>query len=281
MQKPQKLFCFGLGFSALAFSRLLAAQGFTIAGTCRSADKQAALIAQGIEAHLFGPDHALDVSALTGTTHLLSSVPPDELGDPVVAALGDTLRNMPLTWAGYLSTTGVYGSRDGDWVDETSPLLPGTERGVRRLKAEEQWRSLGLPLHIFRLAGIYGPGRNQLETMRTGSARRIIKKGQIFSRTHVDDIAQVLAASIAQPNTGAVYNVCDNEPAPPQEVVAYAAHLLGMEPPAEIAIEDTEMSPMAKSFYAESKRVSNKRIREELGVKLKYPTYREGLQALL
>ncbi|MES1990320.1 MAG: SDR family oxidoreductase [Pseudomonadota bacterium] len=256
-------------------------QGFTIAGTCRTEAKQQALRAQGIDAHLFSPDHQLDPAMLTGTTHLLASAPPDEEGDPVIAASGYLLRKLPLKWAGYLSTTGVYGTRDGDWVDETSPLTPTTTRGSRRLAAEDQWRALGLPLHIFRLAGIYGPGRNQLETVRAGTARRIIKQGQIFSRIHVDDVAQVLAASLAHPDPGAAYNVCDNDPAPPQEVVAYAAGLLGLEPPPEIAFEDADLSPMARSFYAESKRVSNKRIREELGVTLLYPTYREGLKALL
>jgi len=279
--KSQKLFCFGLGFSALAFARVLAARGVAVAGTCRSPEKQAALKAQGIDAYLFGPDQPLDPSALTGTTHLLASVPPDEAGDPVIAALGHEIRKLPLKWAGYLSTTGVYGTRDGDWVDENSPLTPTTTRGARRLAAEDQWRALGLPLHVFRLAGIYGPARNQLETMRAGTAKRIIKAGQIFSRIHVDDIAQVLAASLAHPNVGAAYNVCDNEPAPPQDVVAYAAQLLGLEPPPEIAFEDADLTPMAKSFYAESKRVSNKRIREELGITLLYPTYREGLKALL
>lgn len=277
----KKLFCFGLGFSALALARRLTSEGYVIAGTARTAEKVARLKAQDIEAHLFGPDNALDPAALKGTTHLLASVPPDDQGDPVVGALGHELRRLSLHWAGYLSTTGVYGDRGGDEVDEASPLTPTTTRGQRRLAAEEQWQALKLPLHIFRLAGIYGPGRNQLETMRAGTAKRIVKAGQVFSRIHVDDIAQVLAASIAHPNVGAAYNVCDNEPAPPQDVVAFAARLLGMTPPPEIAFEDADLSPMAKSFYSESKRVSNKRIREELGVTLLYPTYREGLRALL
>jgi nucleoside-diphosphate-sugar epimerase len=184
-------------------------------------------------------------------------------------------------WASYLSTTGVYGDRHGDWVDETSPLAPTTERGHRRLTAETQWQSLGLPMHIFRLAGIYGPGRNQLVSILDGSAKRIVKPGQIFSRIHVEDIAGVLAASIARPNPGQAYNVCDDEPCPPQEVVAFAAALLKRAAPPEIAFADADLSPMAKSFYAESKRVSNQRMKEELGYKLLYPTYREGLTALL
>tara|TARA_R110000868_G_scaffold175917_2_gene413188 strand:- start:1000 stop:1857 length:858 start_codon:yes stop_codon:yes gene_type:complete len=278
---PQKLFCFGLGFTSQALAMRLQAQGFSVAGTCRSEAKAASLRARGIEAYVYAPDHTLDVAAFQGTTHLLLSIPPDEEGDPVARDYGAALAALPLTWAGYLSTTGVYGDRGGDWVEEASPLAPSTERGARRLRAEQQWAALNLPLHIFRLAGIYGPGRNQLVSLREGKARRIIKEGQVFSRIHVDDIAQILEASIARPHIGAAYNVCDNDPAPPQDVVAYAAELLGMAPPPEINFEDADLSPMAKSFYAESKRVSNRRIREELGVTLKYPTYREGLQALL
>lgn len=277
----QRLFCFGLGFSALTLARVAMAQGFAVAGTCRSAAKADQLRAEGIEAYLYGPDHALDVSALRGTTHLLMSVPPDERGDAIALTFEEEIKALSLSWAGYLSTTGVYGDRDGDWVDETSPLTPATARGQRRLLAEQQWQALDLPLHIFRLAGIYGPGRNQLVSLREGTAKRIIKPGQVFSRIHVDDIAQVLAASIARPAPGTAYNVCDNEPAPPQEVVTFAAELLGITPPPEIAFEDANLSPMAKSFYSESKKVSNARLRHDLGVELKYPTYREGLRALL
>jgi len=277
----RRLFCFGLGFSALALARQLRDKGFAIAGTCRSEEKAAALRAEGIDAFVYGPDHALAPAALEGTTHLLLSIPPDDQGDPVARDLGNSLQALPLQWVGYLSTTGVYGDRGGDWVDESSPLAPSTARGRRRLEAEEQWAALDLPLHIFRLAGIYGPGRNQLATLRAGTAKRIVKEGQVFSRIHVEDIASVLAASIAQPAPGTAYNVCDNEPAPPQEVVTYAAELLGLTPPPEVPFEDADLSPMAKSFYAESKRVSNKRIREELGITLRYPTYREGLRVLL
>lgn len=278
---PQKLFCFGLGFTSLALAAPLAARGFTVSGTCRSADKAAKLRARGIDAHVYAPDQKLDVAALKGTTHFLLSIPPDDGGDPVARDYGAALAALPLTWAGYLSTTGVYGDRGGDWTDEASPLEPTTARGEKRLLAEQQWAALNLPLHIFRLAGIYGPGRNQLVSLREGKARRVVKEGQVFSRIHVQDIVVILLASIARPNIGAAYNVCDNEPAPPQEVVTYAASLLGMTPPPEVKFEDAELSPMAKSFYAESKRVSNKRIREELGVVLHYPTYREGLTALL
>lgn len=279
----QRLFCFGLGFSGKATAHRLAAQGFAIAGTSRSEAKVAELRAEGIEAHVFNADTPLDPAVLKGTTHLLLSVPPDEEGDPVFRAHAGDIAKLKgdLVWAGYLSTTGVYGDRAGDWVDEDAPLTPTTKRGERRLAAEEAWASLGLPLHIFRLAGIYGPGRNQLRSVLEGTARRIVKPGQVFSRIHVEDIAAVLIASIEKPNPGAAYNVCDNEPAPPQEVVGFAAELLGRTPPPEIAFDDAELSPMARSFYAESKRVSNRRIREELGVMLRYPTYREGLKALL
>lgn len=201
--------------------------------------------------------------------------------DPVLDAYADTLRHAPAQWVGYLSTTGVYGDRDGDWVDEEAALLPATKRGRARVKAEAAWSDLGLPLHIFRLAGIYGPGRGPFAKVREGTARRIIKQGQVFSRIHVEDIAQVVAASIARPDPGAIYNVCDDDPAPPQEVIAYAAELLGVQVPEAVRIEDAEMTPMARSFYAESKKVRNDRIKADLGVTLKYPNYRVGLTDLL
>ena len=285
----KRLFCFGLGFSAEALARRLRDEGFAVAGTCRGAEKAKAFAEKGFEMHLFGDGHPLadPAMALRRTTHLLLSIPPGEAGDPVFATHAREIAAMApcLDWVGYLSTTGPYGDHGGEWVTEDTPLAPSTERGRRRLAAEEAWRGLaaeaGLPLHIFRLAGIYGPGRNQIRSLLDGTAKRIVKDGQIFSRIHVDDIAAVLAASIARPNPGAAYNVCDDEPAPPQDVVAYAARLLGCQPPPEIAFEKAELSPMARSFYAESKRVSNRRIRKELGVVLKYPTYRDGLAALL
>lgn len=283
MDGGKRLFCFGLGFSAQALAIRLKPQGFAIAGTCRSEAKAAALRAEGVEAHVFTGDKPLDPVALAGATHLLISVPPDDEGDPVFRTEAAAIKHIAssIRWVGYLSTTGVYGDRAGEWVDEASPLLPTTTRGQRRLLAERQWASLGLPLHIFRLAGIYGPGRNQLRSVADGSARRIVKPGQVFSRIHVEDIAAVLAASIAQPHPGAAYNVCDDEPAPPQDVVAFAAELLRRPPPPEIAFEDAGLSPMARSFYDDSKRVSNRRLHDELGVILRYPTYREGLAALV
>lgn len=279
------LLSFGHGFSARALGRLLLPIGWRVIGTTRSEEKAAALRSEGFEALVWpGSDMA---EALGQATHLLLSAAPDDDGDPVLAELtGAIAANAEhIEWVGYLSTTGVYGDHKGGWVDETTPLTPSTRRGRQRVLAESQWQALaettGLPLHIFRLAGIYGPGRGPFAKVRQGTARQIIKKDQVFSRIHVDDIAQVLAASIALPNPGAIYNVCDNEAAPPQDVLAHAAELLGVALPPEEDYDTAEMTPMARSFYAESKRVRNDRIRDELGVELNYPSYREGLAALL
>ncbi|TNE36586.1 MAG: SDR family oxidoreductase, partial [Alphaproteobacteria bacterium] len=219
-------------------------------------------------------------------THILLSIPPDETGDPVHDEMAAEILNLPnLRWAGYLSTTGVYGDLDGGWVDENSPYNPSGKRGVRRMQAEKAWMTLyenhGLPLHIFRLPGIYGPGRNQLVSLKSGKARRIAKPGQVFSRIHVSDLAAILKASMERPNPGRIYNVADDEPAPPQDVVTFAAKLLNMPPPPLQDFETADLSPMARSFYNDSKRVRNDRIKSELGISLKFPTYREGLAALL
>ena len=278
------LLSFGHGYSSAALAALLGPAGWRIIGTTRSADKARAMVAAGVEPLIWpGTDPA---PALADATHLLTSVAPGEGGDPVLAAHGPAIAAARhLQWLGYLSTTGVYGHHGGDWVDESAALNPATERGAARVLAEAAWtdlcRTAGLPLHIFRLAGIYGPGRGPFEKVRNGTARRIIKPGQVFSRIHVDDIARVLAASIARPDPGAIYNVCDNDPAPPEDVIAHAATLLGLPPPPEQAFDAADLSPMARSFYAESKRVSNRRIREDLGVTLTYPDYRSGLAALL
>ncbi len=275
------LLSFGHGYSAQALGRLLLRQGWRVIGTTRNDDKLGSLQATGVEPRLW--PGANMTPALDAATHLLLSAAPDEEGDPVLRELRHeiSVRAGQFDWVGYLSTTGVYGDNNGDWVDEASPLNPATSRGKARVAAEADWAGLGLPLHIFRLAGIYGPGRGPFEKVRQGTARRIIKPGQVFSRTHVEDIAQVLAASIARPNPGAAYNVCDDDPAPPEDVIAYAAELLGLPiPPAE-DFATAEMTPMARSFYAESKKVRNDRIKEELGVVLKYPDYRSGLRALL
>ena len=275
------LFSFGHGYSAQALAHLLIPQGWRVIGTTRSSEKAGLLRSQGVEPVLFPGD---DLHGLEQASHLLISAGPGKGGDPVLAELRDRITALAprLDWAGYLSTTGVYGDKGGGWVDETTLLAPSTRRGAWRVAAEQDWRTIpGLPLHIFRLAGIYGPGRGPFAKVRAGTARRIIKDGQVFSRIHVDDIAQVLAASIARPRPGAVYNVCDDNPAPPQEVIGYAAELLGMPPPPAETFASAEMTPMARSFYAESKRVRNDLIKDELGVELLYPDYRSGLQALL
>ena len=282
----KRLFIFGYGFSAEAFAMRMRARGFEIAATCRSAEKQARLEADGIEAHLFdGSAPIADAErVLSRATHLLSSVPPDKEGDPVLRRHLEAIRAAaPFEWIGYLSTTGVYGDRDGDWVDEDSPREPTGARGARRVQAEDSWFSLADagPVMSFRLAGIYGPGRSALDTVRQGKARRIVKPGQVFSRIHVEDIAAVLEASVDRPRGGGAYNVCDDEAAPPQDVIAHACELLGEEPPPEIPFDDAELSDMAKSFYRDNKRVRNDRIKQELAVTLAYPTYREGLAAQL
>lgn len=285
-----RLFCFGLGYSALALIEVLRGEGWAIAGTCREPDSAAALRRKGIEAHVFdGTTPMAEASqALAGTTHLLVSVPPDAEGDPVLRWHGQDIAALAVTqlvWAGYLSTTGVYGDHGGGWVDESSPRAPTGERGRRRVEAEDGWLALGrghgVAMHLFRLAGIYGPGRSALDTVRAGKAQRIAKPGQVFSRIHVDDIAAVLRASIAKPNPGAAYNVCDDSPAAPEEVIRFACELLGVTPPPLVPFESAALSPMARSFYDDNKRVRNERIKAELGLRLRYPDYRAGLTALL
>ncbi len=280
------LLSLGHGYSARALARSLG-PGWRVIGTTRSPDKAAALRNEGVEPRVWpGTDLADDIAE---ATHILASAGPDEAGDPFLPLLGGALARARPAWVGYLSTTGVYGDQGGDWVDEDSPLAPGTERGRRRALAEEQWRTVsedgGWPLALFRLAGIYGPGRGPFQRIRSGEARRIVKPGQVFSRIHVDDIAQVVAAAMARPEAaapgGTAFNVCDDDPAPPQDVLEEAARLLGLPPPPEIPYKAADLSPMARSFYAESKRVRNDRIKKRLGVRLLYPTYRDGLAALL
>lgn len=276
---------FGFGFCARALAPLLAARGVKLSATCRDDDRQGELEAAHITP-LRLTQTPLSAAQLDGVTHILLSAAPEDDGDPALPLLQDALaaRAKTLHWIGYLSTTGVYGDHGGAWIDEDTPPGPIGARGQRRVEAEAAWGSLAaahdLPLHYFRLAGIYGPGRNQLRSLKNGTARRIDKPGQVFSRIHVDDIAQVLAASIERPNPGRAYSVCDHEPAPPQDVVAFAAGLLHTTPPPLLPIDDVVLSPMAKSFYADNKRIRNQRIVDELGVALIYPTYREGLRAL-
>jgi nucleoside-diphosphate-sugar epimerase len=276
-----KLLVFGLGFSALHIAQRLQVAGVEVIATVRSRAKAEGLVQAGITPRLFAPDHADpriedDIAA---SEAILISIPPGEPGDPVLASFAGRIAAAPnLRWIGYLSTVGVYGDHAGGWVDETMLTTPGQGRSANRTMAEQAWLALGA--HVFRLSGIYGPGRNQLVQLASGTARRIVKPGQIFNRIHVADIAAVIAASLARPRPGGIYNVTDNEPAPPQDVVAFAAQLCGLEPPPEIPFERAELSSMARSFYSENRRVRNALIREELGVTLKYPTYREGLTAL-
>lgn len=277
------LLCFGLGFSARVLAARLAARGWAITATSRSERGAEAIRASGYRGLIFDGSKPLPAEDWGGVTHVLASAPPDADGDPVIRqhAGGFTARAQQLRWIAYLSTTGVYGDHGGALVTEETPLTPNTERGHKRLAAERQWlglwRNHGLPVHVFRLAGIYGPGRNQLLSLLDGTAKRVIKDGQIFSRIHVEDIANVLEASMARPNPGGAYNVCDDEAAPPQDVVEFGARLLGLPVPPAIPFDQAELSPMARSFYADSKRVSNARLKQELGVRLRYPSYREGL----
>ncbi len=246
-------------------------------GTTRSPAKAEMFRRDGVEPLMWPADLA---PALARATHILGSAAPDAAGDPFLQAV-PLIAQSPAVWVGYLSTTGVYGDHQGGWVDEDTPLTPRSDRGRWRVLAETQWRATRLPVHVFRLAGIYGPGRGPFEKVRDGTARRIIKPGQFFSRIHVVDIAQVLAASIRQPAPGTAYNVCDDNPAPPEDVLSHAAHLLGLPEPPAVPFDEAEISPMARSFYGESKRVRNDRIKTGLGVRLHYPTYQEGLAALL
>ena len=275
------LLCFGLGYSARVLAHRLAGQGWTVCGTSREPEQAAR---PGMLR--FDRQHPLPPVAFADVTHVLVSVPPDDAGDPVLDTHAEEIAALPgLDWLGYLSTTGVYGDRGGGWVVEASELRPSGARGRRRVAAEAGWldfcRRRGVPVHIFRLAGIYGPGRSPFDAMRAGTAKRIDRPGQVFSRIHVEDLASVLVASITRPRPGAIYNVCDDEPAEPAAVIAHAAGLLGLPAPPLVPFREAELSPMARSFWADNKRVSNALIKQELGVVLRYPDYRAGLAAIL
>lgn len=295
MTQTHKLFCFGYGYTCTFLGEALKAEGlktgidWTLAGTTRSMSKRNALREFGVDAHIFDKEKPLaDPNLwLKDTTHLLISTPPDRDGDHAFEMhADDILRLMPnIKWVGYLSTTGVYGDRDGATVDETSERRPSSIRGTRRLMAEDQWLSLfkdaGLPVHIFRLAGIYGPGRSAIDSVRVGIARRIMKAGHAFCRIHVEDLVTTLMASMNNPHPGQIYNLADDEAAPSHEVIAYAARLLGRDPPPLVRFEDANLAPITLSFYSDNKRVSNAKIKTDLGVTLKYPNYRLGLEGCL
>jgi hypothetical protein len=287
---PRKLFCFGFGYSCefLAASLRDSAQDWRVAGTTRDLAKKNEMRKRGLGAYLFDHEKPLGDPRLffSGVTHLLISTPPGDGGDPAFLAHADDILRIPtLERVGYLSSTAVYGNRDGGWVDETTELQPSNKRGSRRAAAETQWLELhrrhGLPAHVFRIAGIYGPHRSALDSVRTGSARRIDRPGHMFSRIHIDDIVQALRASIENPNPGRAYNLCDDLPSPSHELIAYACELLGLEPPPLTPYDEARMAPIARSFYSDNKRVRNARMKEELGVVLKYPDYRSGLRACL
>ena len=280
----ERLFIFGLGYSGLEIARLARAAGWSVAGTCTSDQKAEGLRAQGIEAHRFDGTAALPTAALDGASHVLCTISPGTTGDPALRTCSSLLTRA--RWLGYLSTTGVYGDHGGDWVDEDTPPKPGRPRSVERLAAERAWQVVGLEagiaVDIFRLPGIYGPGRSAVDQVKAGTARRIDKPGQVFSRIHVEDIAGTVLMAITGAHAGAIYNVADDLPASTSDVVAFACELLGKPAPPIIPWEQAAptMSAMARSFYAETRRVKNNRIKQELGVALRYPTYREGLRAV-
>lgn len=283
------LFCFGLGYSAGWLARELQHQGWRISGTHRAQDMKGYQPAPG--RYAFDRDHPLEDfdAVFADVTHVLISAPPDAAGDPVLDVHGDDLirHARHIQWLGYLSTVGVYGNTDGKPVNETSRLLPTQERSRFRGLAETRWQNLAvraqLPLHVFRLAGIYGPGRSPLDKVRAGRMQRVTKPGHLFSRIHVADIANVLKASMAKPNPGSIYNVADDNPAQPSDVIAYACELLGVEPPAEVSFDEAlpTMSPMQQTFWADNRLIMNDKIKDELGVQLDYPDYKSGLQAVL
>lgn len=285
MSTAGHLFCFGYGYTCDYLGHELVKEGWKISGTTRSCEKREELRARGICAHIFDHEKPLldPYAILDGVTHLLISTPPDDHGDTVFQLHGIDLAKIPsLKWVGYLSTTGVYGDRGGEWVDEKGELRPTSKRGSRRVEAEAQWMSLyrhyNMPLHVFRLAGIYGPGRSALDSVRAGMARRINKPGHVFGRVHVEDIVQVLLASMHNPAPGNIYNVCDSNPAPSHEIIEYACQILGRPVPPMVDFEDANLAPITRSFYMDNRRVRNDKIKSELGVALKYDDYKAGLR---
>lgn len=288
-QSSRHLFCFGLGYVGSAFARHCLENGWSVSGTCRGENEAPALLGSECRITSFhGPDVVPDLNdALSQATHVLITIPPQpELGDSVLQYYGSVLESCPsLQWVGYLSTTGVYGNRDGDWIDETAELNPGFAHQYRRADAESAWMELleesKVPVHIFRLAGIYGPGRSILTRLQEGKAKRINLPKLVFNRVHVEDVVQVLFASARQPQPGEVYNVCDDAPASPREVVEYASECLKMKPPALQSLEKAGLSGQGQSFYLTNKRVRNEKIKKSLGVELRYPDYKQGLESLL
>jgi nucleoside-diphosphate-sugar epimerase len=283
--KKNSLFCFGLGFAAQALAKRMHPQGWNISGSCRAMDKEDSL--KELSVLPFDGTHATEEirNTLSKATHLLVSIPPQPSGDVVLQNFSSQIAECKnLEWIGYISSTGVYGDTQGKWVDESSPLQPVTELNLRRVESENGWLDMmkenGCPVMVFRCVAIYGPGRNLLISAKQGRARRIEKPGLVFSRIHVEDLAQTLEASIKKPRPGEIYNVSDDEPSPPSEAVEYACKLLNITPPPLIPFESADLSEIARGFYLTCKRVGNKKIKEELGVKLKYPNNKSGLDAI-
>jgi len=288
--QKKRLFCFGYGYTADYLGHALRENdtGWTIGGTTRDDERRQELLSRRVRARIFDYEHPIaDPRTLFNRfTHLLISTPPGDNGDPVFNVHAEELANLTnLKWVGYLSSTGVYGNKNGGSVDENSEVSPTSQRGSRRALAEKQWLSLyqkyNLPVHIFRLSGIYGPGRSALDSVRTGVARRIDKPGQVFNRIHVEDIIQTLLASFANPNPGSIYNLSDDNPVPSHEVIKTACELLHLPVPELTPFEDANLPPMAQSFYMDNKIVLNNKIKTELGVSLKYPDYKAGLKGCL
>ncbi len=283
------VFFFGMGYSSRATARALHDLGdptIPVAGTTRSAESAETFVDSNYRIHVFdgedpGPTLAED---LRRATHVIVSIPPDERGDAALLHHRADLDAAPgLRWIGYFSTVGVYGDFGGAWIDEEAPTRPVNLRSQQRVAAEQLWRDYaaarGVPLFIERLAGIYGPGRSAFDKLREGTARRIVKPGQVFNRIHVADIGRITALA-ARARLAGTYNLADAEPAPPQDLVSYAASVMGVPAPPELPFDQAELTPMARSFYADNKRVSARRVLEALGTQLLYPTYREGLDAI-
>ena len=290
LQKKNRLFCFGYGYTSDYLGHALqnVSEPWTVAGTTRDDERRKELLSRRIRARIFDESTPLvDPEVLFNRfTHILISTPPDDQGDPVFNQYAQLFTNLPnLKWVGYLSSTGVYGDRGGASVDENAETRPISKRGSRRELAERQWLSLyqryGVPVHIFRLAGIYGPGRSALDSIRAGVARRIEKPGHKFNRIHVEDIVQTLLASFDRPNPGSIYNLSDDLPVPSHEVIAYACQLLGRPVPPLLPFDQADLAPIALSFYKDNKHVLNNKIKNELGVTLKYPDYQKGLEGCL
>ena len=285
MSREEKTFIFGAGYSGKAFARTSASSSGALFGTTRAPEKFVSLSRAGITPLLFNGALTPEIeTALGQTTHLVISVAPDEAGDPVLNAARATIAGrMPeLKWIGYLSTVGVYGDHGGDWVDEEAECRPVSRRSVMRVAAEQAWlvlgQQIGRPVACLRLSGIHGPGRNAFVNLQNGTAKRLVKPGQVFNRIHRDDIGGALAHLAAQ-DRGGIFNVTDDLPAPPQDVVAYAAALMGVEPPPEIPFETAELSPMARSFYGENKRVTNEAIKA-VGYRFRFPDYRSAFERM-